>query len=322
MLASMRPPLVLRLLSAATIALGLAGCGSAAPDVFAEAEALEREGKLEEAAAKFELTCAYAPKGDKCGAADGRAAEARLKAAEKAMAEGKLAAAERLFGMALFTADDATAQKVIDRLTSDDLKQGIAYERALGQSDKQEIIPAMTAIAATKTPAAARAKAWLDAERPSMLIAAVKAACGPTHEASCSRAASELSAAAVTGPEADLAIALAEAEERRIFKDRLNAEEFINNFAARSKQEKVISDCKAKPESEQTEICQNVLANDVTDDEKREKQKMNELVWRRAMKSIADPEIVAALEQRKTEAIATGESKRLTIPKPKPAPKK
>jgi hypothetical protein len=65
-----------------------------------------------------------------------------------------------------------------------------------------------------------------------------------------------------------------------------------------------------------------VLANDITDDEKREKQKMNELVWRRAMKSIADPEIVAALEQRKTEAIATGESKRLTIPKPKPAPKK
>lgn len=78
------------------------------------------------------------------------------------MAEGRFVAAERLLVRALTTADDATAKKISERLTSDDLKQGLAYERALGRADHVPAVRAMETIAATPTPAAARAQAWLD----------------------------------------------------------------------------------------------------------------------------------------------------------------
>jgi hypothetical protein len=110
----MHPRLLALLLFAGTTA-AFAGCGNSGPDVFAEGEALEASGKLEEAARKFELTCAYAPKGERCPAAAGRAAEARIKAAEKAIGDKQFVAAERLLCAALFTADDARAQTIAAR---------------------------------------------------------------------------------------------------------------------------------------------------------------------------------------------------------------
>src|SRR5580704_17859722 len=50
----------------------LAACGGG-HDVFPEAESLEKAGKLEEAAARFELVCPLDPGGPRCGAADARA---------------------------------------------------------------------------------------------------------------------------------------------------------------------------------------------------------------------------------------------------------
>jgi tetratricopeptide (TPR) repeat protein len=320
-------------------ALSLAGCGDSGPDVFAEAEALEREGKLEEAAAKFELTCVFAPKYEKCSAADGRAAEARLKAADKAIAEGQFARAERLFTKALVTADDAAAKKVADRLDSEEMTQGLAYERALGRASKRDVAKAMEAIAASKAPVAAQAKAWLDKERPPLLIEAVKAACGPAHEGSCSQAVADMKAAALTGPEAEEAVALAEDEERRIYPHRTKAEGIIQTLGLIANRDAALETCDNPVAVIGWPAMEQCVANDMLGrtaemvNELRRRRIASEVTWRRVMASIADPALVGPLEERKQKAISDCReaghmikvgcpAPKVDVPKPKPAPKK
>jgi hypothetical protein len=312
------------------VLVGIAGCARPGRDAFAEAEALEAQGKAEEAARMFELTCAWSPAGEKCASSDRRAAEVRLKAADKAMSAGQFLAAERLATLAFACLDGATAQQAKDRLNSDDLIQGIAYERALARGTPREIQQALEAVAATKTPAAALATTWLGKERPAILVGAVKAACGPKQEGSCSKAAAALRAAAITGPERDEAIALAEAEERRIYPIRLNAEVFLKNFAAVAKHDELIMTCMVVDEGQSEIVPGSIRAtcldNGLTPNhcaapdlvnEQLQKHRVNATVWLRAMKSIADPELVAALEERKKKP----EYEKVEVPKPPPAPK-
>jgi hypothetical protein len=308
-------------------AAAIAGCSNGGPNVQAEAEALVQQGKLEEAAARVDLICAFTPDGDPCRASDLRAAELRIQAAEKALGEGRFARAERLFIRALATTDAKAAESAAQRLASEDLKQGLAYERALGGSDKQAVMKTMEAVLATKTPVAAQAKAWIDRERPGLLAEAVKAACGPAHEGSCSKAAAELEAAGAGGPEVEGARAIASLEERRIHPLRLNAETLLNNFAARTKNTKLARECLAKetaggepsPECANYDVNLAVLEYVVVRFEARNR---NENVWRKAMAAIADPELIAELETRKKQAIDSGDYEKRDVPRPSPAPKK
>ncbi|MEP7126783.1 MAG: hypothetical protein ABJE95_37985 [Byssovorax sp.] len=323
-----------------TLALLLiSSCTKPGRDVVAEAEALAAQGKGEEAARLFDLACCHTPEGEKCASSDRRAAEARITAAEKAMGAGQFLAAERLLILARATADEGAAQKARERLVSEDLMRGTAYERALTLGKTPAAQKAMEAVAATKTPAAALAKAWLDKERPAIVLGVVKAACGPEHEGSCSKATTELRAAALTGPESDEATAIADAEERRIYPLRINAETFLQSFVAESLRNGLLEMCMAPPESMGARVAPDapkVICLESHLDpghcmprEKVEEQlqyhRINETAWLRAMKAIADPELVAPLEERKKKAqrFTPDDPKiaRLDVPKPRPAPK-
>lgn len=312
------------------------GCSKPGRDAFAEAEALEAQGKVEEAARLFDLTCCYAPEGEKCSTSDQRAAEARIKGAEKAMDAGQFLAASGLLISALATADGASAQKAGERLGSPELKQGVAYERALTLGKTDEARKAIEAVAATTTPAGALAKAWLDKERPPMVVKAVKAACGPDHQGSCTRATAELRKAALTGPESEEATALAEEEERRVYPLRLNAEAFLQNFAAAAKRDSLFEACKlpgdvqgagANIPGTTRNLCQSFcgctsyIASPEDVDEQIKKRQINDVIWRRTMRSIGDSDLVAALEERKKAAQEVAEIAKVEIPKPRPAPK-
>src|SRR5580693_6007955 len=121
------------LLGAGALAVALAACGGR--DVFPDAEALEKAGKLEEAAARFDLVCPYAPGGARCSEAGARAFEARMKAADAEIAQGHFVAADRLVRQAEITAGDADRKRAEDRLAQEDLTAGVRYERALGMTD-------------------------------------------------------------------------------------------------------------------------------------------------------------------------------------------
>jgi hypothetical protein len=323
-----------------TIALLLiSACNKPGRDVVAEAEALAAQGKGEEAARMFDLACCYGLEGEKCSTADRRASEARLGAAEKAMGAGQFLAAERLLFLARATADEGAAQKARERLDSEELMRGAAYERALTLGKTPAAQKAMEAIAATKTPAAALAKTWLDKERPAIVLGVVKAACGPDHQGSCSEVTTALRAAALTGPESEEANAIADAEERRIFPLRVNAETFLQNFVAESLHNNLIEMCMESPDSmgpmsnpqSPRVICldNHLDPGHCMPIEKVEEQlhyhRVNETAWRRAMIGIADPALVAPLEERKKTAqratADTPKMAKLDIPKPKPAPK-
>jgi hypothetical protein len=306
--------------------LVFAGCSSP-PSVVAEAEALEAQGKLEESGAKLDLACALAPGTPDCAASDAKATAVRMKAAEKAINDGKFIEAERLLRLAQLTADEAASQGAADRLAKPDLIEGLRYERALRETDKVRATKVMEAVAASGAPPAAKAKEWLDRERPAGLVEEVKAACGPERRGSCSKTWSLLQALPAKPPGFDEAAALAQEEERRIYPMRGEAERFLPVFAARWKKKEAFERCLAEkavevPEEHQrTQDCRGDIWEKETY-ERYDGEKLEETLFRRRLKAIGDPEIVGPLEERKKQAIESGVYAPLSIPKPAGGAKK
>ncbi|HZF47041.1 MAG TPA: hypothetical protein VE093_00250 [Polyangiaceae bacterium] len=313
--------------AAVAVLLGCLGCSASGPDVVPEAEALEGQGKFEEAAAKFEIACANRPDDAKCPSSGERAARARLKAAEKSMAEGLYIDAEKTLLRAFLTAEGAVQNEIADKLVGAELKDGLRYQRALLLADKALTQKTLDEIAASGAPAVqAKAKEWLDKERPALLIAAVKDACGPAHKGSCTSAFAKLKEAGLKGPEADEAAAIAEEEERRVYPKRAEAERFLAVFATQKTKEDGVEKCveegSADAPSGRTAALKGTCWEEAFGTDWYQARKTNENLWRRLMKTIADPDLVAALEARKREALSTGAVQKLDIPKPKAAPKK
>jgi hypothetical protein len=305
------------------LGLVVASCGGGR-DVFADAEALERAGKLEEAAARFELVCPYAPGGPHCKEADARAFEARMKAADAAIAEGRFVAADRLLRQAELTADDAGRKRAEDRLAQEDVVSGVACERALATTDKKKAASLLEPIAAGKTPAAAKAKAWLDKEGPSLLAAAVKAACGPAHDGSCTQSFAKLQASGAKGPDVDEASRLAETEQRRVYPLRTQGESFVRVFASEGQKQKAFEKCQADKGEEAGSdpqgvrvACDDLVFGTEPDDKKYQARKNNEDLFRRLLAKIADPALTRDLEARKARALAEGEAETASVPKPR-----
>jgi hypothetical protein len=316
------PPLLsARVLGAAALGLALAGCGKGR-DVFPEAESLDKAGKFEEAAQKFDLACPLAPEGPRCGESAGRAFEERLKAAEAEIGQGHFLAAERLVLAALVTADDAAQKRARDRLAQEDLALGVRYERALTMADKKKIAAALEPIAASKAPVAQRAKEWLDREGPALLARAVKAACGPDHEGSCTETFARLQASGAKGPEVDEATKAAEAEQRRVYPLRTQGESFVRVFATQGQKQKAFEKCRTeKTEEGAAAQCHEEAFGSDPDDKQYQARKNNENLFRRLLKQIADPALTADLEARKQRALSEGEAKTADVPKPKPTPR-
>jgi hypothetical protein len=311
------------LLAAGGLGVALASCGGGR-DVFPDAESLEKAGKLEEAAARFDLVCPFAPGGARCGEADARASEARTKAAEAAIAEGRFLDADRLLRQAMLTADEARRKRAGERLLAADLVQGLAVDRALAMADRRKAAAVLEPIAAGGAPGAAKAKAWLDKEGPALLAQAVRAACGPDHEGSCTETFARLQATAAKGPEIDEAARAAEAEQRRVYPLRNQAEGFVRVFAALGKKRKTAGECLVEHTRDGTDPgvarakCDEEVFGADPDDKRYQAEKNNENLFRRLLKQIADPALARDLEARKALTLTQGEAPSITIPKPAP----
>lgn len=297
----------------------LAACSSK-PTAFAEAEALEAQGKLAESGDRFESVCAAGPTSEVCAPSSARAAAVRLKAADKALEAGQLAEAVRLLRLARLTGDEATAKSVDERLARAELTEGLRYERALREADKQEAARAMTAIAASSASAATKAKAWLEREKPATLVEAVRAACGPDHVGSCSQSWAALQALPTTPPGFDEAAALAREEERRVYPLRVEAERFLPIFAERHKKKEAFERCVEEHKNEPPRGCrESTWDKDGVDRYDNEKNEEN--LFRRRLIAIADPELVKSLSERQKQALDSGTVTNVTIPKPAAAKK-
>lgn len=293
---------------------------------MAEAAALESQGKLEEAAAKLEMGCALSPTEDPCPGSDRKASETWQKAAEKAVTEGRYRDAERLFQRAALTADDDGRLVIKDRLGKPDVVEGLKYERALAMTD-EAAAPVMDGISKAQAPAAEKAKEWLAKKAPPTLTKAVMAACGPERAGSCTKAWEALQAAGIKGPEVDKAQAAAEAEERRVYPLRVQAESFLPIFAERNRKEAGYKTCLSNAggggEGSGAEVAcfsETYAAPDPM--ALFDTQQSQDALFRRTLKQIGDDAITSELKLRRAAAEVSGQYLRQEIPKPKPAPKK
>lgn len=298
----------------------LAACTAAPPDPSARAEALLAEGKPEEAALAFELVCAFTPEGDRCARAEQRAAELRVEIAEKDLRNKHFADAERALLRALSTASEAERARIHERLAQRELVLGLRWERARERRDLGERYELAKEIAASDTPIAEEARAFLARETPKILIDAVRAACGPSPRGSCTRARAALEAASLGGPEVEEARALAASEARRVAPLRARAEELLQRFAAEGRRQKVLERClnarldETPDHGQLRDTCEEEAYGDDPPAETYRRRRSNEAVFRRTLRAIADPAITDPLRDRRAKALAEGTLARLDLP--------
>lgn len=293
-------------------ALLIAGCSNAAPS-FKQGENLEAEGKFEEAAQAFELVCAEAPEGPECPKAAARATTALTTAATKAMEKNEFSKAERLFLRALLNADETTAKDIEGRLAKEDLVDGIRYELALADADKQRASMTMKALSESASPAAKLASAWLEKERPGLLVAQVKAACGLDHEGSCTATFEQLDGLPQKPAGYDEAKAAYEAEQKRTEKGRAELERFLNVFAQRGKKQLDFDACLQKASSDQPEYAnmrdcnEQVYGDGKVAFERFDAQQTEENLFRRRVATLNDSALAASYDERRVQALTSGE---------------
>lgn len=297
-------------------ALLIAGCSNAAPS-FKQGENLEAEGKFEEAAQAFDLVCAEAPEGPECSKAGARVTNALTTAATKAMEKNEFGKAERLLLRALAGADEAAAGDIEARLGKEDLVDGIRYELAVADPDKQRAGTTMKALAASSSPIAKLANAWLEKERPGMLVMQVKAACGPNHEGSCTATFAELDALAQKPAGYDEAKAAYETEQKRTEKGRAELERFLAVFAQRGKKQLDFDACMSKASSEQPDYVNARDCNEQTSTDNKapherfDARQTEDNLFRRRLATLMDSALEASYDERRVQALASGE-----VPKP------
>lgn len=302
------------------ISLLLAGCSNAAPS-FKLGENLEAEGKFEEAAQKFELVCAEAPTGPECPKAAARATNALTTAATQAMEKSEFGKAERLLLRALLDADEAAAKDIEARLAKEDLADGIRYELAAADADKQRASVTMKALAESNSPVAKLAGAWMEKERPGLLIAQVKVACGPNHEGSCSATFEQLEALPQKPAGYDEAKAAYDVEQKRTEKGRAELERFLAVFAQRGKKQMEFEKCVEGKSSDAPEFAKARECNEETTTDNKlpferfDGQQTEDNLFRRRLATLEDPALVASYEERRVQALSSGEVPKLPAKK-------
>ncbi len=299
------------------VSLFFAGCSNAAPS-FKLGENLEAEGKFEEAAQKFELVCAESPAGPECPKAAARATNALTTAATKAMEKNEFGKAERLLLRALLDADEAAAKGIEERLGKEDLVDGIRYEYAAADADKQRASATMKTLAESTSPVAKLASAWMDKERPGLLVGQVKAACGADHEGSCSATFELLEGLPQKPTGYDEAKAAHDAEQKRTEKARGELERFLTVFAQRGKRQLEFDSCLQKKPSEQPAYQNARECNDETSTDSKvpferfDAQQTEENLFRRRLVTLNDSALSASYEERRVQALTSGEFPKAT----------
>jgi tetratricopeptide (TPR) repeat protein len=291
------------------------GCSSESA-TFRDADALATQGKDEEAATKFDLVCGLDPQSTECPGSAARASASRVKAAEAAQKDGQYRKAERLLRLALLSADDASAATIKDRLGSEELKQGVRFEAAASDTDKLRAADTMITVAAAQAPAAEKAKAWIATERPNTLVAQIKAACGPRPKGSCWKIWAEVEALPQKPPGYDDARAIREAEQKRIKEPLLVATRFLDVFKGRFVKKEAFDKCVAEKTDMTPSDAIGQCAQEVYEGlahERYDAEHQQDELFRRALATIADPELVAALSTRKQDAISQGNYDKLDL---------
>ncbi|MFI5301093.1 MAG: hypothetical protein ACHREM_23665 [Polyangiales bacterium] len=299
---------------------------------YGEAVTLEEQGKLAEAAEKYDSVCKRAPDSKMCPPSVERAADVRLKLADQLVVAMKFGDAEKIIKLVADSGDAKSKPKAATALADKPLVMGLRWDRASALADKSAAWSDIEEIAKSGTPIAAKASEWLTKERPALLLAKAKASCTPAENLACTAACDALKAGAVGTPQAGEADGLLAAHSKavdaaklaeaiRIYPLLVQAEDLLKAAAQEKKDADGRQACYLRSLAADPDNAIGALAFcGETDTKKVEKRKA---AWDALVATIRDKAITDRLATRWKSAEDDGEYVRETPKKPddgKPAP--
>jgi hypothetical protein len=226
----------------ALAAILLAGCDHGREPLArgADAEAL---GNFDEAATQYRAVCNSAS--SLCPIAIRRIERLKLLTADKALSAGEHRKAKAAIDLAVASSNEGVkhAAEALNLSKQPEIEQGIAWEEASSSAKPDEALTAMEGVAATSTPIAAKAREWLEKNRPRILLDRVKAACAPQGTGACASLGRDLARLHPTSPENAEATKLVEADYARLFPRLREAENLIGQQVVLFERERKIYWC-------------------------------------------------------------------------------
>jgi hypothetical protein len=161
-------------------------------------------------------------------------------------------------------------------------------------------------------PVAAKARAWLEKNRPAILLARVKGACKAGASASCAEAGRALAALHPGSPESAEAQRLVQADYERVHPLLKQAENLLVQRVELYDKDQLVEICTAKSGEANADAC----AVQVVGDRRLPTPGFLDGAWKKKLEEIGDPFFVKTLEARYGRAAAAGEYDPEPWPKP------
>jgi hypothetical protein len=241
-----------------------------------------------------------------------------VKQAWKLIDEGQYVKASEALKAAAQSSDPAAKRAAEEALKYFELTQGLAWEEASAMADKKQARSRMEELAVAGAQVSAKAREWLEKNRPALLLEQVKAACKPGGQGSCVEAGEALRSLHPSSPESAEAKGLVEAEYARIYPRIKEAENLLIQRVEAYDVDKRVDFCAehSAGRSEERELdCLVFLGKQKTPTAKYLTE-----VWEKKLAEVGDPYYVKRFEGRWKRAGDAGEHD--PEPWPKPAGKK
>jgi hypothetical protein len=298
-----------RVPSLALLAALLTGC-DAGGDLLARGADAEAAGNFAEARARYQEAC---DKGSKhCPLATRLRERLSVKEAWKALAAGEHDKAKAALDSALGAGDPAVKAAAEAASQTEDFARWRSFEEAAALPDKDQALAPIEAIADLGVPAAARAREWLEKNRPAVLLGRIRIACKAGASVSCAEAGKALAARHPKSPENAEAQRLVEADYERVHPLLKQAENLLIQRVELYDKDILVARCIENMGPENVVTCETTVVGG------RRLPTLGFLdgAWKKKMGEIGDPLFVKALEARYARAASSGEYDPEPWPKP------
>jgi hypothetical protein len=292
----------------------LAGC-DAGPDLLARGADAEIAGNFAEARAHYQEVC---DKGSKqCPLATRLRERTTVKEAWKHIAAGEYGKAKAALDLAKGATDPGVIAAVDAALQYDDMVKYREWQEAADLPDKDQALARIEPLAELGVHVAARAREWLEKNRPAILLGRIKAACtpgAPAPKASCAEAGKALAALHAQTPENAEAQRLVQADYERIFPLLKQAENLLIQRVELHDKDALVAICTEKGGPDNAATCESTVVGS----RRLPTESFLDGAWKKKLDEIGDPYFVKRLEARYLRAGGAGEYD----PEPWPQPAK
>jgi hypothetical protein len=289
----------------------LAGCDSGSA-LMASAAKAEADGNYAEARARYQEVC---DKGSKhCPLANRFRERTAVKEAWKHIHAGELGKAKAALDIAKTATDPGVIAAADAALKYDEIVHYVAWDEAGHLADKDQALSRIAPLAELGVPSAAKAREWLEKNRPAILLERLKTACKAGAKVSCAEAGKALSALHPKALENAEGQRLVRADYERLFPHLKEAENLLIQRVELHDKDALVARCTEKGGTDSAATCEA----SVVGTRKLPTESFLDGAWKKKMEEIGDPHFVKRLDERYQAAAKSGEYD----PEPWPAPAK